>query len=282
MHRLPRKLIAAGWLLSAPVACAQTGWIAAYQARAAATQVNQPHWATPLVTGNARVEQGLRADFIRQTASNRQTTWNDGGSKGLQMIPFARTELRFSPPPFFSHSAPRSLDGFGDVAFRLKYRLYGSNEGHHNAIVSALLSATYPTGKQANGSCCAILTPSLELGKGFGRLALTTSAGGTLPVTNTARLGRSIVLNNALQYRVLKLVWPEVEFNSILYAGGKYDGHTQTFITPGIVVSRIPLIRGSVPGASPLSLTLGLGEQTALTSFHTYNHSPVLTGRLRF
>ncbi len=285
MHLRPCLRAVLGLALSHGAAMhAQAGWFAAYQARAAATQVNQPHWATPLITGNARVEQGLRADFTRQSTSNRQSTWNDGGTKGLQIIPFPRTELRLEPPPFLIHSGPKAPhDGFGDVGFRLKYRLYGSNEAHHNAILSALFMATLPTGKQANGSCCAILSPSLELGKGFGPLALTTSAGGTLPVSNTKGLGRSILLNNAIQYRLPYLLWPEVEFNSTLFLGGKNDGRTQTFVTPGIVVSRIPLIRGSQPGAAnKLTLTLGVGEQTALTSFHTYNHAPVLSGRLRF
>ena len=264
-------------------ALGQSGWFAAYQARAAATQVDQPHWASPLITNNARIEQGLRSDFIRQTASNGQTTWNDGGTKGLQIIPFARTELRFSPPPFFIHSQPKIHDGFGDVAFRLKYRLYGSNESHHNAIASALLTATLPTGKQANGSCCAILTPSIESGKGFGPITFTFAAVGNLPVSNTKGLGRSVVFNHAIQYRLPYLLWPQIEFNATRYAGGKYDGRVQTFITPGLIMSGLPLIRGQGPGApSPLSLTLGLGEQTALTSFHTYNHSPVITGRLRF
>jgi hypothetical protein len=30
-------------------------------------------------------------------------------------------------------------DGFGDVAFRMKFRVYGSSEDHRNAIVTALL-----------------------------------------------------------------------------------------------------------------------------------------------
>lgn len=262
---------------------AQAGWFARYQERVAATRVNQPHWATPLITTDGSIEQGLRTDFTRQIAAVRQITWNDGGGKGLQVVPFARTELRFSPPPFFSHSNPKSLNGFGDVAFRVKYRLYGSNEQHHNAIVSFLLGASVPTGKQANGSCCAILTPSLEIGKGFGPLALSSAAVGSLPVTNTAGLGRSIVWNNAIQYQTLRRAWFETEFNTTFYKGGKNDGKQQTFITPGLVVSRVPLRQKGLPGSpNPLSITLGAGEQIALTHFNTYQHALVLSGRLRF
>ncbi len=267
-------------------AAGQGGWWARYEARVDATQGNQPHWATPLVTTNARVEQGLRADFTRQFQAGGATQWNDGGGNGLQVVPLPRTEFRFSLPPFFIHSAPRTLDGFGDVGFRVKYRLYGSNEQHRNAIVSGLLAATIPTGKQKNGSCCAVITPTLDVGKGFGRVALTTLAQGSLPVTNTRGLGRSVSSNSAAQVQVLRYLWPEFEVNSTIFLGGKNDGEVQTFATPGLVVSRLPLVRSGGPGGAgqqgPLLLTLGAGEQIALTHFHTYNHALVLTGRLRF
>ena len=261
---------------------AQKGWIARYQQRATATQVNQPHWATPLVTGNARIEQGFRADFVRQTSPTGDSTWNLGNTKGLQIIPLPRVEVRISPPPFFSHAAPPPSDGFGDIALRLKYRLYGSNEEHRNAIVTAVLSASIPTGKNLNGSCCAILSPGIELGKGFGKLALTNSTSANLPASNTINLGRSVVLNNAIQYQATKLLWIETEFNSTFFYGGKYDGRQQTFTTPGIIVSRFPLTHVRTGSSSPLLLTLGAGEQIALTHFNTYNHSPIVTARLRF
>ena len=258
------------------------GLFSAYRARASATQVNQPQWATPLVTTNARIEQGLRSDFVRQTAPNGASTWNFGNTKGLQLIPLPRMELRISPPPFFEHSAPANPDDFGDIAFRLKYRLYGSNEQHHNAIVTAELSASLPTGKNGNSNCCAIITPTMDLGKGFQKLDWQTTFGATLPASNTNKLGRSLSWNNALQYHATKLLWIEDEFNSTFYFGGKNDGKQQTFITPGIVVSRIPLLRGRPGAPARLAITLGAGEQIALTHFHTYNHSPVFTFRLRF
>ncbi len=253
-----------------------------YQVRVEATQVNQPHWATPLITTNARIEQGLRADFARQTAPNGQTTWNYGSNHGLQIIPFGRTEFRVSVPPFFTHSSPRILDGFGDFALRIKYRFYGSNEQHHNAIVTGLIAASLPTGKEANGSCCAVLIPALEIGKGFGKLTLTSAASGALPVTNTTSLGRSVIWNNDIQYRLTNLVWVETEFNSTFYKGGRNDGHAQTFITPGIIVGRVPFRREHTSSGTPLSFTLGAGEQIALTHFNTYNHSPIFSGRFRF
>jgi hypothetical protein len=259
-----------------------TGFLASFEARAHATLVNEPHWSAPLVTTDAGIGQGIRSDFVRQTTPTGQSTWNLGNTKGLQIIPLPRLEVRISPPPFFLHASPSSPDGFGDIAFRLKYRLYGSNEEHHNAILTAILSASIPTGKNGNGSCCAILTPSIELGKGFGKLALTVAPSASLPESNTIKLGRSFVLNNAIQYHATHLLWIETEFNSTFYFGGKYDGKQQTFTTPGIIISRFPLPFIRDASHSPLRLTLGAGEQIALTHFNTYNHAPIFTARLRF
>lgn len=261
------------------LSCAQGGFFERYQARIAATQKEQPNWATPLVTIAPRLEQGFRSDFVRQNSPGGETTWNYGNAKGLQLVPFRHVEVRFSPPPFFTHSEGKVEDGFGDVAFRVKYRVYGSNEEHRNAIVSAVLGASVPTGKSGNGSCCAILTPTLEAGKGFDRFSLITSAGGSLPVSNAGKVGRQIVLNNAVEYHATRLLWLETEFNSTLFKGGKNDGRSQTFVTPGVIVSRIRLFSN---GKESLLLTLGAGEQIALTRASTYNHSPIFTVRLRF
>jgi hypothetical protein len=162
----------------------------------------------------------------------------------------------------------------------MKLRLYGSSEQHRNAILTALLGASVPTGKSGNGSCCAILTPTFEAGKGFGLFDLITSLGGSLPVTNAIGLGRQMVWNNAAQYHATHFLWVEIETNTTSYFGGKNDGKSQTFATPGIIVSRIPLARGGA--SAPLAVSLGIGEQVALTHFNTYNHSPIFTARLRF
>jgi hypothetical protein len=264
-------------VLSGIPACAQSNWFDRYEARLKATQAEQPHWATPLVTTNPRVEEDIRADFVRESLAGGQQSWNYGNSKGLQIVPFRRIELRFSPPPFIAHSDPKVEDGFGDATFRAKVRVYGSSEEHRNAIVTALLGASVPTGKSGNGSCCAILTPTLEAGKGLGKFDAVTSLGGSLPVTNATGLGRQIVWNNAAQVHATHLLWLETEINSTFYRGGKNDGRSQTFVTPGVIVSRMPMTR-----SGNLTLTLGAGEQIALTHFNTYNHSPIFSVRLRF
>jgi hypothetical protein len=261
-------------------AVAQDGWFKRYEARLEEALTQQPHWATPLVTTNPRVEEDIRADFVRQSISGGQRSWNYGNTKGLQIVPLRWVELRFSPPPFITHTDAKLEDGFGDVAFRAKVRLYGSSEDHHNAIVTVLLGASVPTGKSGNGSCCAILTPTLEAGKGFGNVDFVTSLGGSLPVSNTSKLGRQFVWNNAAQVHVRKLLWIETETNSTYYFGGTNDEKQQTFMTPGVLLSRIPL--NGTSGTVHLTLTLGAGEQIALTHFNTYNHSPIFSVRFRF
>jgi len=277
-------------MLTAAASGAQTApdgpFIAKYQARVTATQNEQPHWVTPLVTVTPRLEQEFRTDFVRQTNAKLQDTWNLGNSKGLEIIPFSRIELLFNLPPFFDHDTG-AKDGFGDVSFNSKARLFSRNEEHGNAIVTGYLAATVPTGKNGNGSCCAVVTPSIGGGKGWGTFDLTTTFGGSLPVSNAHGLGHTVTWNNVAQYRLAKtgvarLFWPEVELNSSFYHGGANDGKIATFGTPGIVIGRIPMAHNPDGTPGRLGLTFGAGEQIALTHFHTYNHAIVITARVPF
>jgi hypothetical protein len=261
-------------------------FIASYQARVSATQAEQPHWVTPLVTVTPRLEQEIRTDFLHQYNTKRYALWNYGNGKGLELIPERHTEIIVNIPPFFDRSNGQK-DGFGDISFLAKGRIFSRNEEHGNAIVTAFLGASIPTGKNGNGSCCAVVTPTLAMGKGFGRFALTTTAGGSLPVTNSVGLGHTITWNNAAQYRIAKsgvarFFWPEFESNSSFYKGGANDGKTSTFGTPGIIIGRIPLVHDAKGAPGRLGLTFGVGQQIALTHFHTYNHSTVITVRLPF
>jgi hypothetical protein len=284
---------AAGGLLAAMAAAsgAQTApggsFGAKYQARVTATQSEQPHWVTPVATVTPRLEQEMRADFVQQTNPKGYATWNYGNGKGLELIPFRRVELLFNLPSFFSHSQPGVKDGFGDVSFNSKFRFFARNEEHGNAIVTGFFAATIPTGKNANGSCCAVVTPTLAAGKGFGLLALTSTLGGSLPVTNAKGLGHTVIWNNVVQYRLARVgvprfFWPEIEFNSSFFSGGSNDGKIATFATPGMIVGRLPLSHDADGKAGRLGLTFGVGEQIALTHFHTYNHGLILTARLPF
>ena len=262
-------------------------FIARYQARVSATQAEQPHWVTPLVTVTPRLEQEFRTDFVRQTNTKLVNTWNFGNSKGLELIPAKRIELLFNLPPYLAHDAHGVNDGWGDVSFNSKYRFFARNEEHGNAIVTGFFAATIPTGQPGEGSCCAVVTPTLAVGKGFGLLALTSTAGGSLPITNSKGLGHTIAWNNVAQYRLAKtgaarFFWPEVELNSSFFIGGANDGKTTTFATPGVIVGRIPLTHDATGKPGRLGVTFGAGEQIAVTKFHSTNHNLVFTARLPF
>ena len=178
-------LAVTGTLSRAQAPAGPDTFIARYQARVTATQNEQPHWVTPLVTVTPRLEQEIRSDFVRQTNTKLLNTWNYGNSKGLEIIPTRRIELLFNAPPFFAHdAAAHTPDGFGDVSFNSKFRFFARNEEHGNAIITGFVAGTYPTGKHTNGSCCATATPTLAVGKGFGLLALISTAGGSLPASN--------------------------------------------------------------------------------------------------
>lgn len=277
-------------LLRPAVAGAQSSgssFVQRYQARVTATQNEQPHWITPLVTVTPRLEQELRTDFVRTTATSGYDTWNYDNGKGLELIPFRRIELLFNAPPFLYHLAPNTNDGFGDVSFLAKYRLFARNEQTGNAIITAFFGGSVPTGKNANGSCCAIVTPTLAVGKGWGLFDVTSTAGGTMPVTNNKGLGHTVLWNNVAQYRLAhsgsaRLFWPEVEMNSSFFFGGSNDGKATTFATPGIVIGRIPLTHNAEGTPGRLGLTFGAGEQIAVTHFHTTNHNLIFTVRLPF
>lgn len=262
-------------------------FIANYQKRVTATQAEQPHWITPLVLVTPRLEQEVRSDFVRQVTPKGYSTWHLGNGKGLEFIPERHTEIIVNVPSFIDHTAPGARDGFGDFSVLMKERLFARDEEHGNAIVTAFLAGSLPTGKNGNGSCCAIVTPTLAVGKGWGLLALTSTAGGSLPVSNAKGLGHAISWNNAVQYRlghegVRRLFWPELEFNSTFLKGGPTDGRTVTYATPGLVVGRIPLRRSSSDAPSRLGLTCGVGEQIAVTHYHTTNHNLIFTLRMPF
>jgi len=249
-------------------------FIDSWQDRVNRTQAEQPRWVTPLVTVTPRLEQELRTDFTRQITPAHTDTWTYGNGKGLELIPARRIELLFNVPPYIQHNTATGKDGFGDTTFLFKYRIYASNEKNNNAILTAFLGGSIPTGSYSNGSTDASVTPTLAGGKGIGPFDVQTTLGATLPVANSNKLGRPIAWNTALQWKADPHWWPEVEFNSTFYKGGPNDGKTQNFVTPGIV-ARYPLHHR-------LGVTLGAGIQIATSEFHTYDHGLTFTARMPF
>jgi len=268
-----------------PAFCQETGngsatagpssFLDKYFARVDATQAEQPHWITPIATATPRLEEEFRADLLWQTNNSNVTSENYGGTKGLELIPFRRVEIILSNPPYLVHHNPSVQDGFGDFQFLIKYRLLSSNEEHHNYILTAFLAVSLPTGSYSNGALHAIITPTIAYGKGFGHADVQGTFGVGMPVADTNLIGRTYTWNNVVQYRVLRRIWPEVEFNSTFYQQGKNDGQKQVFVTPGLMVGRIHL-------SKRLNLSVGGGFQIAATHFHVNNHNAIFTVRFPF
>ncbi len=248
-----------------------TKWLA----RVSQTQAEQPHWITPLVTVTPRLEQEWRSDFVSQSQSHGVSTTNYGNGKGLEIIPTEHTEIIFGVPPYVEHNNSRSSNGFGDVNFLVKYRLLAANEEEGNYILSAFFGASAPTGDHDISARQAIFTPTLAYGKGWGAFDVQGTVAGRIPDGDVGRLGTPFVSNTAFQYLVADRVWPEFEVNLTHWPNGDNAGNTEVYLTPGIVVGRLPLWRR-------LGFALGTGVQIAVSGFRTSNHNWIISARLPF
>ena len=264
----------------APYLHGQDSFLAKWQTRTTATQSKQPAWTPPMVTTYVGLIQVARTDFTRQIAAAQATTWNYGAGKGLNVIPWANTEIDINLPPYLQHSAPKAKNGAGDLSFLYKYRILTGNASHGSYVVSAFLLATVPTGSYKNGSTDASLGPALGLGKGFGHFDLQGTLGATLPTADSKKLGRPITWNTTAQYHLGRYFWPEIESNATYFHGGTNDGKSQEFLTPGIVIGKLPILCGHP--ASRLGLGFGAAEQIATSRFHSYNHGLVFSSRFLF
>ena len=286
MRQLPISLVLllASASLSAqsgPISAAPGGLFNQWLSRTSATQAKQPAWAVPLVTTYTGLIQVARTDIVRQVAPARTDTWNLDNSKGLNLVPWANTEMAINLPPWIRHNTT-AKDGFGDLSFLIKYRIFSGNAQRGSYTVSAWALTTVPTGSYKNGSTNASVQPNLGVGKGVGNFDVQSTLGATLPTGTPAitTSGRPVLWNTVAQYRLAKLFWPEMESNATFYKGGPNDGKTQEFITPGLIVGKCAL-HPSDPSSRP-GLAFGAGMQIATSQFHTYNHELVLTARWIF
>jgi hypothetical protein len=219
--------------------------------------------------------QQFRYDMSwQQDPAGGTTTSNYGASKGLEIIPVSRLEVGIFPPNYLAHSASVS-DGFGDLSFQVKFRAFSATEGRGDYFVGFFFGGSLPTGTPPNGFNHTILSPTLAAAKGIGRWDIQTTLGANLPVSGSSILGRAIVFNTAVDYKIKGRIWPTLEQNSVFWSGGALDGKKQVFLTPGLVL-------GSFPVAEKLRFAIGTGVQIAVTEFHQYNHRWILSLRFPF
>jgi hypothetical protein len=254
---------------------AEPGFFDDWMARVSRTQAEQPHWITPLVTVTPRLEQELRYDQFWQVEPGGATLTSYGGGKGLELIPSERVELILGVPAWQAHGHPGGDDGWSDESFLVKYRLLAANEANGNYILSLFLGFTAPTGSAHNSADHVLFTPSLAFGKGWGDFDLQSTIGIAIPDDGAASLGTPLLVNTAFQYHVLRLLWPQLELNYTAWPNGEHGGRSQLFLTPGIVLGRLPI-------HERLGLTLGVGYQSALTHYSLYRRRILLSVRLPF
>jgi hypothetical protein len=169
----------------------------------------------------------------------------------------------------------KTPDGFGDFSWQVKFRAFSAPEGKGDYFVGLFLGGSFPTGTPPNGAGHATVSPTLGVAKGFGPWDIQSTIGATLPTSGTDLLGRTIVFNTALQYKIKGKIWPMLEQNSTFWSGGTLDGKKEVFLTPGLVLGRFPL-------AERLNFLIGGGLQIAATQFHRDNHRWILSVRFPF
>lgn len=283
MHLNVRRLLSPCLLAllstSAFAQSSSTNFFSAWENRVRATLARQPTYPIPVIAPSVQMVQLVRFDYLHEYAPARTSTDIYDNAKGLNLIPFANTEIDLNLPPFIQHHTPKAIDGPGDFSAIVKFRPFASPDQHHDYSLGGQLALSVPTGSYSNGTPVSTIAPTLMGGKGFGPFAIQSTLGAILPTSNTAAIGRIVTWNTTAQYRIGKIFWPELEVNSNYYHQGANDGKNQTFLSPGLVVSKISFRH--TPG-NRLALVFGAGFQVATSTFHTYNHALVVTTRFFF
>ena len=247
--------------------------------RVSEIQAAQPHWVTPLVTVTPRLEEELRYDQMWQSipGGHTLTSYGGGGGKGLELIPFNPVEVIIGIPSWQTQNTSPSKSGWSDQSFLLKYRLFSGNEQNGSYIVTAFMGLSVPNGSDDFTSHHFSYSPTIALGKGWRDFDFQSTLGTSIPDNGASHTGAGTPLlsNTAFQYRVFKYFWPEVEANYTYWPNGKHEGLNQLFLTPGLVIGRIPI-------AGRVGLTFGAGCQFAVTDNPLYRRNVILTARLPF
>ena len=256
-------------------------WIDRYFRMVEATQAEQPHWISPLITTTPRLNERFRYDVSGQSRPSDVELTNYGSSKGVELILADRLAVTLGIPGYLVRDTPRGTQsGWADETFLVKYRLASANEEHGNYVVSAFFGVSVPTGSDFVTAGTPIYTPTFAFGRGWGTRKAGFDVQSTIAVSipggDKGRIGVPVVWNTALQGHVgSEFLWPEFEVNLTHWTDGPSDGKWQAVGTAGLVLGRFPL-------SGRLHFDVGAGYQFAMSTYRTYNHAWVATFRLPF
>jgi hypothetical protein len=242
------------------------------------TQAVQPHWKPPLFGTTSLLTELYKYDQYFEHLSNGagNLTIFDAG-KGLELIPAKSIEVIFGLPPYEERSGRNPASGFGDWPFLLiKDRFLSANEENGNYCLTGFVAFTAPTGSNAFSTKNFGITPSIAAGKGWGNFDVQTSFGINIPTGDFHKLGTPLLINTAFQYRVFKVIWPQVEVNYTYWPNGPNRGKNQVFLLPGVVIGPMPLY-------NRLTWSVGAGYQFAVTDAHPqYENNLIFDFRVNF
>jgi hypothetical protein len=268
-----------------------------------ASQDNQPHWMTPIITTTPRLEQEVRWDFYDQKngnppQGNGQRFVNEGGPGGprIEFIPTYNTQITLGAPPVISATGPRGTQTSpGDwPAFLAKYRFMSANEEHGNYIVTGFFQMSVPSGYGAGiSNNMLIAQPTIAFGKGWGDFDIQSTIGIQIPVdayycnpqpgcgtpprgiSPERNFGDPVIWNTAFQYHFWKYFWPAMEVSYTYYPNGQHASYNQVLLTPELILGRFNL-------APRNNLIIGAGYQFAVTKDPVVQNAFVATARLTF
>jgi hypothetical protein len=252
-----------------------SGLIRVWTHTAEKAKASQPHFVAPFVTTHVMLVQQFRYDMYWQADPGGGTsTSNYGGSRGLEIIPSSRLEVAIFPPSYVVHET-NTLNGFSDLSYLMKFRAFSRAEGKGDYFVGFFFGGSLPTARTPNGLGHAVLSPTFAAAKGLGPWDVQSTIGATLPIGGTDVLGRALLFNTAVDYRIKGMIWPMIEQNSTFWLDGPLHGDKQVFLTPGVVAGPFAL-------TEKLHVGFGFGVQIAATSFHQYNYRRIFSLRFPF
>ena len=252
-----------------------SGWVRAWMRAVAKARASQPHFVAPLVTTHVMLVQQFRYDMSWQRdPSGGSITSSYGSSRGLEIIPSSRLEVGIFPPSYVVHQT-NVANGFSDLSYQVKFRAFSRTEGEGDYFVGFFFGGSVPTGSAPNGLGRPVLSPTFAAAKGLGPWDIQSTIGANLPTSGTNVLGRTLLFNTEVDYRIKGKIWPMLEQNSTFWVDGPQSGNKQVFLTSGVVI-------GPFAMNEKLHFGFGFGVQTALSSFHQYNHRWIFSIRVPF